>query len=78
MKITKRQLRQIIKEEFNEETKRNFNSTMAQFEENFKASCVAAVTQITKDGNHNNHEVLELLFPIVDRVIDELFETMPL
>jgi len=78
MKLSKRELKQIIREAFTEETYRNFDDTMAQFQENFKASCEQACMQIANDGNHNRHEVLELLGGIVMDVIDDLFETMPM
>ena len=70
MKITKRQLQRIIKEEysrlkrrglikeeFTEESHKNFNSTMAQFEENFKASCVAACTQIYRERCNSGSKI---------------------
>ena len=78
MKLSKRQLKQLIREAFTEEASQNFNAALAKFEIDFKALCETAVDQITNDGNHNNHEALEFLGSITNEVIADLFETMPM
>ena len=78
MKLSKRELKRIIREAFTEETNQNFDTTLDQFQENFIASCEQTCMQIANDGNHNTHEVLELLEGIVNEVIADLFETMPM
>jgi hypothetical protein len=63
---------------FTPEKRQNFDSTLEEFEMNFKASCENAALRIAQDGNHNTHEALEFLAIIVNDVIEDLFETMPM
>ena len=78
MKINKRRIKRIIREAFTEEKYERFDYTMAQFEKDFEALCIAAAERISEDGNHNKHEALELLGGIAMDKIEELFDKLPM